>query len=156
MKTVKTIKDLLTEHPFFEGLGENYIDIIAGCGKNVNFGAGKYIFNEGESADSFYILREGNVALEIASSGYKPITIQTLDRGDVFGWSWLYPPYRWFLDAKTIDAVRVVAMDGKCLRDKCEDDPKLGYELMKKFSRIIAQRLQATRLQLLDMYGEKL
>lgn len=155
MKNIKDIRDLLEEHPFFHGLSPDYIDFIAGCGRNVNFNSGDYIFHEGEDADTFYILREGHVALEIASSGHGPIIIQTVGKGDVLGWSWLYPPYKWFLDARTVETVRAVALDGKCLRDKCERDTGLGYELMKRFSYIITQRLQATRLQLLDIFGKK-
>ncbi len=155
MKKIKDIRDLLDEHPFFEGLGAEYIDFIAGCGRNETFDSGEYIFREGGDADTFYIIREGHVALEIASSGHGPITIQTVGKGDVLGWSWLYPPYKWFLDARSVETVRTVALDGECLRNKCEEDTGLGFELMKRFSYIITQRLQATRLQLLDIFGKK-
>lgn len=154
MKNIKGIRDLLEEHPFFEGLKPEYIALIAGCGTNVNFKSGEYLFREGEEADTFYILRRGHIALEIGSSGHGPIIIQTVGEGDVLGWSWLYPPYKWFLDAKTVEPVRAIAMDGKCLRDKCDEDTALGYELMKRFSYIMVKRLQATRLQLLDIYGK--
>jgi CRP-like cAMP-binding protein len=82
------------------------------------------------------------------------LTIETLGEGDLLGWSWLFPPYRWQFDALAIEAVRAIAMDGKCLREKCEKDHDLGYDLMKRFSRIMTLRLQAARLQLLDIYGD--
>ena len=112
-----------------------------------------FIFREGQEADHFYIIRHGRIALEISSPNSEPIIIETISEGDVLGWSWLFPPYKWFLDARATKLVRAVALDGKCLREKCEDDPELGYELMKLFSRNIVKRLQATRLRLLDLYG---
>ena len=79
--------------------------------------------------------------------------IDTVEEGDVLGWSWLIPPYHWHFDARAIDLTRAIALDGKCLRTKCEEDHNLGYELLKRFSHIIEQRLQATRIRLLDVYG---
>lgn len=144
---------ILAEHPFLKGLEPHYIDLITGCASNVKFDAGKFIFKEGEAADKFYILRYGKVMLEIVSPEKGPIVIDSLEEGDVLGWSWLIPPYRWKFDARTVELVRAIALDGKCLRGKCDDDHDLGYELMKRFSHIIEQRLQSTRLQLLDLYG---
>jgi len=112
-----------------------------------------YIFREGEEANEFYIIRDGKVSLEIVSPGKEPIIIQTLESGEVLGWSWLVPPYYWHFDARAVEPTRVVAFDARCLRNKCEEDPKLGYELLKRLVPIIEQRLQATRIQLLDLYG---
>ncbi len=144
---------ILAEHPFLKGIESHYIDLITGCASNVKFDAGKFIFKEGEAADKFYIIRYGKVMLEIVSPEKGPIVIDSLETGDVLGWSWLIPPYRWKFDARTVELVRAIALDGKCLRGKCDDDHNLGYELMKRFSHIIEQRLQSTRLQLLDLYG---
>ena len=152
-KKIQSIENLLQQHSFFEGLEPDYIKLIAGCGSNVRINPGDYIFKEGGEADNFYIIRHGKVAMEISHPVRGPITIETIGEGDVLGWSWLYPPYKWFLDARAIELVRAVAIDGKCLRGKCEDDPNLGFELMKRFSKIIAERLQGTRLRLLDLYG---
>jgi CRP/FNR family transcriptional regulator, cyclic AMP receptor protein len=71
----------------------------------------------------------------------------------VLGWSWLFPPYRWHFDASASAETSAVVLDGACLRGKCEDDASLGYRLMKRFAQLIQQRLQETRLQLLDVYG---
>jgi CRP-like cAMP-binding protein len=76
-----------------------------------------------------------------------------LAAGEVLGWSWLIPPYHWKFDARAIEQTRALALDGKCLRTKCEEDHDLGYELLKRFAQIMEERLQATRLQLLDVYG---
>jgi CRP/FNR family cyclic AMP-dependent transcriptional regulator len=93
------------------------------------------------------------VAVEIFAPQKGPITIETVVEGDVLGWSWLVPPYNWRFDARAMEMTRAVALDGVCLRNKCETDHDLGYELMKRFANIIDRRLQATRLQLLDIYA---
>lgn len=151
---MKEIEDLIRDHPVFHGLDADYIKLIAGCGKNVRFDEGASIFREGEAADLFYMLRHGRVALQSNIPGQEPRTLQTLSGGDVLGWSWLFPPYRWHYNAKALEVVRAVALDGVCLRGKCDEDHQLGYEMMKRFSRIMLERLQATRLQLLDIYGQ--
>lgn len=149
----RSIDTLLAEHPFFAGLEPKDLELIAGCATNVRFAAGDKVFSEGEEADHFYVIRFGRVATEIRAPGRGPIAIQTLDEGDVLGWSWLFPPYRWAHDARALDLVRAVAFDGACLRRKCDEDPRLGYELMKRFAQVIIERLGNTRLQLLDVYG---
>jgi CRP-like cAMP-binding protein len=151
--SIETLERLLVEHPFFKGLGEEYLSLVVGCARNVSFKAGDFIFREGEEANEFYIIRDGKVSLEIVSPGKEPIIIQTLESGEVLGWSWLVPPYYWHFDARAVEPTRVVAFDARCLRNKCEEDPKLGYELLKRLVPIIEQRLQATRIQLLDLYG---
>jgi len=79
--------------------------------------------------------------------------IETLEEGDILGWSWLIPPYLWRFDARIVEPTRAIALDGKCLRMKCDENHDLGYELLKRFAHIVTQRLQATRLQLLDIYA---
>ena len=93
------------------------------------------------------------MALQVFVPGRGPITLDTLGAGEVLGWSWLFPPYRWHFDAQTVEQTRAIAFNGECLRTKCDADPHLGYALMQRFAHIMMQRLQATRLQLLDMYG---
>jgi len=150
---MRTLESVLAEHPFFKGLDPRYLELLAGCASNVRFNAGEFIFHEGEEANRFYLIRHGKVALEIFVPERGPVTIQTIDAGDVLGWSWLFPPYRWHFDARAIELTRAIAFDGQCLRSKCDEDHDLGYELMQRFARIITERLQATRLQLLDVYG---
>lgn len=153
MTAPRGLETLLNEHPFFAGLPQDDIEYIAGCGKNVRFEEGEYIFREGEPADLFYIVRHGRVALEIFVPERGPLVIETITEGEVLGWSWLFPPYRWSSDARAIETTRAVALDGACLRGKCEEDLRLGYELMRRFAQIIMQRLHATRVRLLDIYG---
>jgi CRP-like cAMP-binding protein len=150
---METLEPVLAEHPFLKGLAPHYIQLIVGCASNVRFEAGQFLFHEGEEANKFYIIRHGKVAVDIFAAGRGPITIQTIGEGEVLGWSWLIPPYHWHFDARAAELTRAIALDAKCLRTKCEEDHDLGYELLKRFSHIIEQRLEATRLQLLDVYG---
>ena len=147
------LERIVREHPFFAGLAEEFCSLICGCAKNVRFDDGQYLFHEGQPADQFYLLRHGRVALEMTIPGRPSLTFQTVGAGEIVGVSWLVPPYRWAYDAKALGLVRAIAMDAACLRRKCEDDDALGYEMMKRFMPILIQRLQATRLQLLDVYG---
>jgi CRP/FNR family cyclic AMP-dependent transcriptional regulator len=142
------------EHPFFAGLDARFVELICGCAKNVRFEAGHYLFHEGEPANEFYLLRHGRAALEIASPGRSAIAFQTLAEGEVVGLSWLIPPYRWAYDARALDLIRAIAIDGACLRAKCEADHDLGYEMMKRVVAKVVGRLHATRLQILDVYGD--
>ena len=147
-----TLQRILAEHPFLEGIDERCLGLMVGCASNVRFDAGKVLIREGEEASRFYLIREGKVALEVYVSHRGKITIQTLGEGDVLGWSWLIPPYRWKFTARAIEPTRALAMDGTCLRAKAEQDYALGYDLLNRFSRIIVERLEATTLQLINVY----
>ena len=147
------LERIVCEHRFFAGLEEGFCALVGGCAKNVRFEAGQYLFHEGEPADQFYLLRHGRVALELHGPGRGPVTFQTLGAGEVVGVSWLIPPYRWTYDAKALELTRAIAIDAACLRQKCEADHDLGYAMMKRFMPVLIERLQATRLQILDVYG---
>lgn len=150
---METIERLIAEHPFFKALEDRYIQFVAGCASNVRFEAGQLLFREGEEANTFYIIRTGRVALEINAVERGSLIIDTIDPGEVLGWSWFIAPYRWHFDARAIELTRAIALDGKCLRTKCEADHHLGYELLKRVAAVMEQRLQAARLQLMDLYG---
>jgi CRP/FNR family transcriptional regulator, cyclic AMP receptor protein len=150
---LETIDTLLRDVPVFHGLPGEELRLLAGCATNVHFDTGAVLFREGDPADTFYVLRHGSVALEMYVPARGPAIIETLEAGEVLGWSWLFPPYRWHFDARALTGVRATAFDGACLRGKCEDDPKLGYQLMARFAQVLIERLQWTRLRLLDLYG---
>jgi CRP-like cAMP-binding protein len=151
--TVEGLERVVKEHPFFSGIQDSFCDLVCGCAKNVRFASGEYLFHEGDPAEWFYLLREGRVALQLTAPGRGALTFQTVGKGEIVGVSWLIPPYRWTNDAKAIEPTRAIAMNATCLRDKCESDHDLGYEMMKRFMPILIERLQATRLQILDVYG---
>jgi CRP/FNR family transcriptional regulator, cyclic AMP receptor protein len=150
---MQTLEAILAEHPFFEKLDPRYMTLITGCASNVRYKSGEYIFHEGEAAGHFYIIRQGKVALETHDARRGRIIIETIEAGEVLGWSWLFPPYRWHFSARVLQETRAIALDGVCLRTKGESDHDLGYELVMRVARIMMERLQATRLQLLDVYN---
>lgn len=152
---ITTLEPILAEHPFFRGLAPEYLKLVTGCASNVVFQAGEQIYQTGEEANAFYMIRQGKVAVEAFAPGRGSITVETLSEGDILGWSWLFPPYRYHFGARAIELTRTIALDGKCLRGKCDADHSLGYELLKRVADVITQRLQAARLQLMDVYGNK-
>jgi len=119
----------------------------------VRFADGELVFEEGSAADTFYVIRSGRVALDAHAPDRGALVVATLRDGDILGWSWLFPPYRWHFGARAVADTAAIALDGACLRDKCEENNALGYRLMKVFARISQERLQQARLQLLDVYG---
>jgi CRP-like cAMP-binding protein len=131
------------------------LEVLAGCASNVRFAEGEVVFREGDEADTFYLIRHGTIALETFVPTRGPVTIETAGPGEVVGWSWLFPPYRWHFDARALSLVRATAFDGACLRGKCEADTALGYDLMRRFAQVMIERLQWTRLRLLDVYGSR-
>ncbi len=149
------LEHILTEHPFFAGFSAEHSQLVAGCARNHRYNAGEYLFREGGPANEFFLIRHGRVALEIVSPGKTPIVFETLGEGQIVGASWLVAPYRWMSDARAVALTRAIGVDAACLRDKCETDYHLGYEMMKRFLPILVQRLDATRLQLLDVYGKR-
>lgn len=151
---MKALAELIAEAPVFAGLPPRELALIAGCGMNERHDAGAELFRTGGPADRFYLVRAGTLALEVDAPGRGALVIETLHPGDVAGWSWLFEPFRWHLDGRATEPLAVVAFDGACLRGKCDSDHELGYQLMRRFAATAAQRLQATRLQLLDVYGQ--
>lgn len=149
---METLERILEAHPFFRQMEARYLQLLTGCAFNEHFQTGQFILREGEQANHFYLIRKGRVALEIFSAHEGPITIATLEDGDILGWSWLFPPYRWRFDARATVDTRAIALDGACLREKSEQDHELAFEFLKRFSRVLEERLQATRLQLLNLY----
>jgi CRP-like cAMP-binding protein len=150
---MRAMDAMLADVPLLAGLEPESLALIAGCASNVRFAEGEVLFREGDEANVFYVIRHGAVAIELYSPPRGEMTIETISPGEVLGWSWLFPPYRWHFDARALSQVRATAFDGGCLRGKCDDDPAFGYELMKRFAQVMLERLQWTRLRLLDVYG---
>jgi CRP-like cAMP-binding protein len=149
----KDIEALLAEHTFFKDFKDPHRVLIGGCGKLVHFEAGQLLAKTGDPANQFFAIRQGRASIELHSAERGPLMLQTVETGDVVGWSWLIPPYRWKFDVRTLEPVRAISFDGECLRAKCERDPAMGYDFMKRFAQVFMERLEAARLQLLDLYG---
>ena len=152
MVYVEGLDTLLKEHPVFEGLGDEFGELVAGCAANEVVQADGYLFREGDHADKFYLVRHGSVSLEVHAPGKEPIMVDTVRAGELLGWSWLVPPYRTHFDARALELTRLTSLDAACLRDKMEQDHRLGYELHKRFAPVVARRLEAALTQLIDMY----
>ena len=144
---------LIAAHPFFSDLRAEYLALIVGCAANRRLNAGDSLFRERAVADEFYLLREGRVACECHVPGRGAVVFETVDAGEVLGWSWLVPPYTWHFDAFARTDARLITFDGSCLRNKMEADAALGYDLMKRFMPVIVKRLHATRMSLMDVYA---
>jgi CRP/FNR family cyclic AMP-dependent transcriptional regulator len=145
---------ILAAQPFLKGLPEQYLELLANAAMPVEFAAGKQIFKEGSPANRFYLLTSGEAALESSSDEQdderKPALIETIGTGDVLGWSWIFPPYCWHFDARAVSPVKAIFFYGTRLRDQCEHDHDLGYELIKRTAEVVIERLQATRRRLLE------
>lgn len=152
---MKTHEPPLTDHPFLKNFDPRFLDLLTGCASHVRYDAGEYIFKEGDEAKQFYLIRQGKVAVEIYQPPKGVIILQTLMDDDVLGWSWLVPPHFCRFSARAIELTRAFALDGECLRGKLAQDHDLGYELLHRFVPVIVQYLEATRLQLMDVYDAK-
>jgi CRP/FNR family cyclic AMP-dependent transcriptional regulator len=150
---MRTLDTLIVESPVFADLEPEHLELIAGCAVNAVFPEGERLFREGDPADTFFLVRHGLVALDAYVPNRGQVTVETVGTGEVVGWSWLVPPYRWHFTGRAVEAVRAVQFDAACLRGKSDDDPALGYELLQRFSQVLVARLQATRLQMMDVYG---
>jgi CRP/FNR family cyclic AMP-dependent transcriptional regulator len=151
--TTSRLNVLLAEHPFLKGLSPHQIRLLNDCAMVVNFQPGELIFREGDPANRFYLIHRGKVALETYVKDRGATPIQSVGAGDLLGWSWLFPPYYWHFDARAIEPTEAVFFYGTPLRAECEADHDLGYELFRRMSEVIVQRLQATRRQLLNLNG---
>ena len=118
--TIHSFEKVLAEHPFFKDLSSPHLDTVVGCVANVAFQPGEFIFREGQPADHFFVVREGKVAVEVFVPNKGPVTIETIEGGEMLGWSWLFPPFKARFDARALNAVRALSLDGACLRTKCE------------------------------------
>jgi CRP-like cAMP-binding protein len=153
MMTEETLKKTVGAQSFFAGLRDDQIEELASIAVEIEVPASGEIFEEGGFADSAYIIIEGRVALELDVSHRAHHIVQTLHEGEVLGWGWLFPPYRWSFSALALETVRLIRFDAEQLRALHEADYELGYEMMKRFARVMTSRLAATRLQLVDFYG---
>ena len=134
-------------HPFLVGISARHIRLLADCAMRSQFPAGQVIFQKGETANRFYLIESGKVALE-SSTGDEVVRIDEVGAGDLLGWSWIFPPYVWHFDARAIESTEAIFLYGTILREYCENDPALGYELFRRMSEVMMRRLQAARVKL--------
>lgn len=146
-----TLEESIRQHPFLKGMSAEHLNILLESATYADFKPDEVIFREGDPANRFYLIESGKVELESRKQDRPPVRIQTIGAGDVLGWSWLYPPYYWNFEAKALEATKAIFFYGTRLREKCDEDPRFGLELMKRMSAVMLQRLQATRKRLLEV-----
>jgi CRP-like cAMP-binding protein len=142
----------LLKHPFFGGFEPAFVRAVSVQGTIRPFGVDDLLAKEGTEADVFYLVLEGKIALEIGSGDRPLLTVQTVGPGEVVGWSWLVPPHRWRFDARAVKPSRVVALDGEVLRRTLAAHPAWGFQFMVRFMPVLAERLENTRVQLMNIY----
>lgn len=150
---METLKDILSKHLVFKDLKPEYIEFLSSCASEEAFAGGTFIFKTGEPAEDFYLVNTGQVALEVYSPPKGAVNIMTLNTNDILGWSWLFPPHLWHFEARALADVNLFAFDGVKIRRECRRDFEFGYNFTNCFGQIMMQRLAATRLQLLDVFG---
>jgi CRP-like cAMP-binding protein len=147
---METLESVIAELPFLKGLSSKHLQTLADNAMQSQFKAGEMIFREGDPANRFYLIQSGQVALESSPKDRPAVRIQTIGAGDVLGWSWLFPPHYWRFDARALEPTSAIFFYGTRLREECEKDHDLGFELMKRMAGVVLERLQATRRQLIE------
>ena len=152
---MRTIDELLAEHPFFAGLDDDALDADRRAARpNVHFRPGEYLFREGEAADTFFVVRTRPGRARDARAGRRGRSLDTVEDGEVLGWSWLVPPYRWFLDARAVEeASASIVVRRRLPARQVRRGPRLGYALLQRVAQVMYHRLQSARVRLLDLYG---
>lgn len=151
--TVKDFEQMLAETDFCSGMDARHIRLLAEHAVETSFNVGEFVFREGEDAHRFYVIRAGKVSLEVALPERGEVVFQTLGEGDALGLSWLFPPFQWHFDARALEPTTMIRIDAAWLREKIEADCDFGFQVWKRLAKVMAGRLQATRLQMTDMYG---
>lgn len=142
--TDQGILGTFTSHDFLRRLGDRHLMLLASGAKPFTAAPGEHLSREGEPATTFYLIQSGHVEVGTRDASRGEVIVQSVGPGDVVGWSWLLPPYRWQFDARAVDTVQGVAFDAEWLREKCEQDHELGYHLLTQLVAVIASRLAAT------------
>ena len=138
-------------HPFLAGMNPTQLALLSDCAIAVHFKKGQTILREGEMANRFYLIESGKVVLESVEKSGNPLIIETIGAGDLLGWSWMFPPYAWNFTARATEPTDAIFFYGTILREYCERDPSLGYELFKRMAPVILRRLQAARKKMLSI-----
>lgn len=147
------ILGVFASHAFLQKLSEQHRLRLAAGVKPFTVAPGQFLAREGEPAHAFYLIQSGHVAIGTHLAERGMVAVQTIGPGEVVGWSWLLPPFRWHFDARAVDAVQGLAFDAAWLREQCEQDHELGYHILKQLLTVVSSRLTASRVQRLDIYS---
>jgi CRP-like cAMP-binding protein len=141
-------------HPFLSGMKPKQLALLTDCAVPTHFEMGQVILREGEFANQSYLIESGKVVLESAAGSGRPVIIDTIGPGDLLGWSWMFPPYTWHFTARAIEPTEALFFYGTILREYCEKDHSLGYELFKRMDAVMIKRLQAARERMLAIHAK--
>jgi len=137
--------------PFLKGMNDRHIEALAGWACRIHIEKGTIIFHQGETANRFYLIDEGTIQLELAlKSDERSIVAGAVGRGGVVGWSWLFPPYQWQFTARALTQTYALFFYATVLREHCDTDPSLGFELFKRMGKQMVTRLQSARRRFLE------
>ena len=150
---IKVSAEALAAHPFLRGMPAGQLSVLAEAARDVSFPARHRLFEDGGNATHFWLIRCGHVSLDLHVPGEGPVVIETVGMGELLGWSWLFPPYKWAFGAVAATAVEAFEFDAPAVRERCAADSQLGYELGQRIGRVLAQRLQAVRIRLIARSG---
>ncbi|MFA6028900.1 MAG: cyclic nucleotide-binding domain-containing protein [Elusimicrobiota bacterium] len=142
----------VARHEFFKDFKPQHLKIFQDCAADARYSRDQFLLRQGQGAERFFILRKGEVRLELLTPENGHIPIQTLGPGEVLGWSWIIPPYQSTFDARVVEAAHVIVFDATTLRKRCEQDFELGYRVLQRFSLALSARLEAARTQLVDYH----
>jgi CRP/FNR family transcriptional regulator, cyclic AMP receptor protein len=151
---IEVTVEALARHPFLHGMSPDQLAVLAAEARDVTFPARHRLFEDGGSARRFWLIQAGHVDLDLHVPGQGRMKIDTIGIGELVGWSWLFPPYQWAFGAVAASPVEAFEFDGRMVRACCESDPALGYELTRRLARVVAKRLQATRVRLITASGQ--
>ena len=142
-------------HPFLAGMNPTHLALLTDCAISVQFRQGQTILREGEMANRFYLIESGRVVLESGEGFGEPVIIETIGAGDLLGWSWMFPPYVWHFTARAVEPTQAIFFYGTILREYCERDHSLGYELFKRMTPVMMKRLQSARRKMLSVHAHR-
>lgn len=145
--------EYLSVHEFFCDLPDDVLKFLSECSSIYEIKKGQILFQQGEKADKFYIVRNGRIALQIPAIMGPNLEIQTLGNDQVLGWSWLISPYQWSFQARAEEDSELLQFDGTAILARCEQEPKFGYELLKKFAGMMSMRLEAARRKMMEEWN---
>ena len=149
----QSIREYLSSHGFFSGLDDDFVKFLSDSARELKIEKGDVLFQQGERADKFYLLRKGQVSVQIPALMGPTLEIQTLGQDQMLGWSWLIPPFRWNFQARAMEDSELLEFDGSAILARCEEDPKFGYELLKRFASLMSERLDAARQKMMDEWN---
>lgn len=150
---MSSIEDYLSGHAFFKGMNKDFVKLLSEFASERHAAKDEVLFQLGRPADKFYLLRSGKVSVQVPALVGPSLELQVLGDNQILGWSWLIPPYRWNFLARTVEESDLIEFDGSAILARCEADPKFGYDLLKRFTALMSERLESARQKMIDQWN---